>query len=43
MRTPTLTVFMVAVGVALSAHHGTSITYFVDKSITLEGVVTEFV
>lgn len=28
---------------ALSAHHGTSITYFVDKSITLSGVVTEFV
>ncbi len=27
---------------ALSAHHGTSITYFVDKSITLDGVVTEF-
>ena len=30
-------------GVGLSAHHGTSITYFVDKSITLSGVVTEFV
>jgi hypothetical protein len=30
-------------GAPLSAHHGTSITYFVDKSITLEGVVTEFV
>lgn len=30
-------------GVSLGAHHGTSITYFVDKSITLEGVVTEFV
>lgn len=29
-------------GVAASAHHGTSITYFVDKSITLEGVVSEF-
>ena len=28
---------------ALQAHHGTSITYFVDKSITLSGVVTEFV
>lgn len=26
-----------------AAHHGTSITYFVDKSITLTGVVTEFV
>jgi hypothetical protein len=29
-------------GAPLGAHHGTSITYFVDKSITLEGVVTEF-
>ena len=28
---------------ALQAHHGTSITYFVDKSITVEGVITEFV
>ena len=30
-------------GTGLPAHHGTSITYFVDKSITLSGVVTEFV
>jgi hypothetical protein len=30
-------------GAALTAHHGTSITYFVDKTITVEGVVTEFV
>ena len=29
--------------VPAAAHHGTSITYFVDKSITLTGVVTEFV
>ena len=29
--------------VPLAAHHGTSITYFVDKSMTLTGVVTEFV
>lgn len=28
---------------AVQAHHGTSITYFVDKTITLNGVVTEFV
>ena len=28
---------------ALDAHHGTSITYFVDKTIAVEGVVTEFV
>ena len=28
---------------AVQAHHGPSITYFVDKSITLSGVVTEFV
>lgn len=30
-------------GTGLRAHHGTSITYFVDKSVTLSGVVTEFV
>ena len=36
-------VVLVLVGAELSAHHGTSITYFVDKSITLSGVVTEFV
>jgi hypothetical protein len=29
--------------VATQAHHGTSITYYADKSITLSGVVTEFV
>jgi uncharacterized Zn-finger protein len=39
---------LVMTGAALAApvveaHHGTSITYFVDKSITVEGVVTEFV
>ena len=34
---------LAAAGVRLDAHHGTSITYFVDKSITLTGVVTEFV
>ena len=28
---------------AVHAHHGTSITYFVDKTLTLNGVVTEFV
>src|SRR5215211_8210268 len=28
---------------AVQAHHGTSITYFVDKSITVSGVITEFV
>ena len=27
----------------LWAHHGTSITYQVDKSLTMDGVVTEFV
>ena len=30
-------------GPVVQAHHGTSITYFVDKTITLDGVVTEFV
>jgi hypothetical protein len=39
---------LLATGVALAApavqaHHGTSITYFVDRSITVEGVITEFV
>lgn len=36
-------VVLVLVGAEPSAHHGTSITYAVDKSITVEGVVTEFV
>ena len=45
MRAPTLAtlVFLAAASVSPAAHHGTSITYFVDKSITLEGVITEFV
>jgi hypothetical protein len=38
-----LAVAVAITGVTLAAHHGTSITYFVDKTITLEGVVTEFV
>src|SRR5687767_15929900 len=41
-----LTISAVAVamtGVTLAAHHGTSITYFVDKTIAIEGVVTEVV
>jgi hypothetical protein len=36
-------VLLALAGAGLSAHHGTSITYFVDKSISLSGVVTEFV
>jgi hypothetical protein len=40
LLTATLAVSAVA---PLLAHHGTSITYYVDKSITLKGVVTEFV
>ena len=36
-------VALVLAGAGLAAHHGTSITYFVDKSIALSGVVTEFV
>jgi hypothetical protein len=45
MRAATLAtlVSIAAAGGSLAAHHGTSITYFVDKSVTLEGVVTEFV
>ena len=38
-----LAMFVAMTGVTLAAHHGTSITYFVDKTITLEGVITEFV
>ena len=38
-----LAVAVAMTGVTLAAHHGTSITYFVDKTITLEGVITEFV
>ena len=29
-------------GPVAQAHHGTSITYFVDKSISMSGVVTLF-
>ena len=45
MQLPTLAILVAvaASGVGLAAHHGTSITYFADKSITLNGVVTEFV
>jgi hypothetical protein len=42
-RLPVLVAFVVMGGASLAAHHGTSITYFVDKTITLEGLVTEFV
>ena len=46
--TSRITLALVIAGAALAApavdaHHGTSITYFVDKSITVNGVVTEFV
>ena len=34
---------LVAAATPLLAHHGTSITYYADKSMTLTGVVTEFV
>jgi hypothetical protein len=44
MRSLVVAAVAAALGtVQLAAHHGTSITYFVDKSITLEGVVSEFV
>ena len=32
-----------AAAIPAGAHHGTSITYYADKTITLTGVVTEFV
>jgi uncharacterized protein DUF6152 len=37
-----LSVAIVACGASLFAHHGTSATYRVDKTITMTGVVTEF-
>ena len=45
MRTliPSTILALAATGATLVAHHGTSITYFVDKSITVSGVITEFV
>ena len=36
-------VAVVMTGATLAAHHGTSITYWADRSITVEGVVTEWV
>jgi hypothetical protein len=41
--TARITVALVLAAGPAAAHHGTSITYFVDKSITLTGTVTEFV
>jgi hypothetical protein len=38
-----MVVFVIATVAPVFAHHGTSITYYVDKSLTLTGVVTEFV
>jgi hypothetical protein len=38
-----LFVAFVLAAVPVAAHHGTSITYYVDKSITVSGVITEFV
>lgn len=45
MRTliPSTILALAVTGATLVAHHGTSITYFVDKSITVSGVITEFV
>jgi hypothetical protein len=45
MRTliPAIVLAVAVSGATVVAHHGTSITYFVDKSITLSGVITEFV
>jgi hypothetical protein len=40
MKTMVLVLMLVAV--PLMAHHGTAISYQMDKTITLEGVVTQF-
>ena len=34
---------LLLVSSTLLAHHGTSVTYQVDKTITLNGVVTEWI
>jgi hypothetical protein len=38
-----LAAVVLSAAIPVAAHHGTSITYDVDKSMTLTGVVTEFV
>jgi hypothetical protein len=38
-----MAVVVLASAMPSSAHHGTSITYYADKTMTLTGVVTEFV
>ena len=42
-RAVSVIALFVAAVVPVAAHHGTSITYEVNKTITLTGVVTEFV
>ena len=37
-----LTLGLVLIAVPVFAHHGTSVTYQVDKTISMSGVVTEF-
>lgn len=36
-------VFLLAVAIPLSAHHGTGVAYLVDKEITIKGTVTEWI
>jgi hypothetical protein len=43
IRITALAVAVAMTGATLVAHHGTSITYWADRSITVEGVVTEWV
>ena len=38
-----LAAVILSAAIPVAAHPGTSITYFADKSMTLTGVVTEFV
>src|SRR5258708_29719444 len=42
MKTPRLLTVVLLASVPLRAHHGTSVTDQVDKTITLTGTVTEF-
>jgi hypothetical protein len=41
--TAVIAAVVLGAAVPVAAHHGTSITYYADKTMTLTGVVTEFV
>jgi hypothetical protein len=42
-RASFFTLLFAVVALPAAAHHGTSITYYADKTITVSGVITEFV